>query len=95
MLNPTLPNPPRPTHLASLGAALQSGDREALARTCDEMATELMELADKAPTMELWMFLGGLHESFYGTASALREPAKPSRASALRRWLRDRRHGTS
>jgi hypothetical protein len=76
------PTPTPTAHLASLAAALESGDRATLARTFGEMAEELMELAAKAPSEELWMFVGRLHESFYYEALALREPVKP----AKRRW---------
>jgi hypothetical protein len=79
----TTATPTTPTaHFASLASALESGDREVLARTFGEMADELMELAAKVPSEELWMFVGRLHESFYYEALALREPVKP----AKRRW---------
>lgn len=70
---------PTPTHFPSLASALESGDRDTLARTFGEMADELMVLAAKAPSEELWMFVGRLHESFYYEACAQREPAQPKR----------------
>lgn len=81
MPSPTA-TPTLPAHFASFAAALESGDREILARTFGEMAEELMELAAKTPSEELWMFVGRLHESFYYEALALREPMKP----AKRHW---------
>lgn len=65
---PTQPAP----HFATLAAALQSGDRELLARTFGEMADELLEIATQAPSEELWLFIGGMHEGFYSLARDLK-----------------------
>lgn len=68
----TTATPTIPAHFASLAAALESGDRELVVRTFDEMSEELLGIAERAPSNELWAFLLDLHESFYSKARALK-----------------------
>lgn len=67
----------------ALGAALNSGDRETLARTFDELAEEALVVCDAAPTQQLWDFWLRLSETFQHQARIAREPVKPRR-----RWFR-------
>lgn len=76
-----LPTPT--THLASLAAALDSGDRATLARTFAELADEALVLAANSQTAEWFRFWGDLHESFHHE-SQMRLPAE--QAQPKRRW---------
>ncbi|WP_406418361.1 hypothetical protein [Streptomyces sp. NBC_01614] len=59
----TLPTPPTP-HLASLAAALKTGDRDALAQAFAELSEEALVLGEQAPTYQLWKFWLDLSETF-------------------------------
>ncbi|MFD5566622.1 hypothetical protein [Streptomyces cadmiisoli] len=50
------------THLATLAAVLESGDRARIARTFGEIAEELLALAAVAPSGETGRLLLSLHE---------------------------------
>lgn len=65
---------PTPTHahFAALAAAFESGDRESLVRTLDEMAAESLILAERPPSGGLWSLSLNMHEWFYGVARDLR-----------------------
>lgn len=71
-------------HLASLAAALESGDRDALARVFADLADEALILAANAQTAEWFRFWGDLHETFHHESQKrLLEEPKP----AKRRWF--------
>lgn len=59
----TAPQTPTP-HLASLAAALDSGDRAALARVFAELSEEALVLCETAPSERLWKFWLDLSETF-------------------------------
>ena len=72
-------------HLASLAAALHSGDRDTLARLFDELGEEALVVCDAAPTQQLWDFWLRLSETFQHEARIAREPVPPK---PKRRWFR-------
>ena len=80
----TTATPTPPTHLASLAAALDVADRDALARVFAELAGEALELAGNAQTAEWFRFWGDLHETFHHE-SQKRLPEEPK--PAKRRWF--------
>lgn len=58
------PNQTPTPHLASLAAALDSGDRAALARVFAELSEEALVLCETAPSERLWKFWLDLSETF-------------------------------